>query len=65
MRLYNRSHSPGHDEDNFALQDDIRQRVRDQEVGGTPSEALFLLASTDLLSTHIVLEDLHLFFSWR
>lgn len=35
MRVPCRGHSPGHDEDSFTLYDDIRQGVRDKEVGGT------------------------------
>ena len=65
MRIYNRSHPPSHDEDYFALQDDIRQRIRNQEVGGTPSKGLFLHASANFSLLRIVLEDLYLFFPWR
>lgn len=65
MRVYNRSHSPGHDKDDFTLHNDIRQRTCDQEVGGTSSEASFPHVPTDLSFAHIVLEGLHLFFSWR
>ena len=42
MRIHRRCHSSGHDEDSFALQDDIRQGVRDQEVGGTAFDSPFL-----------------------
>lgn len=65
MRVYHRSHSPGHGEDNFALHDDIRQRIRDQEMAGTSTEPLFLHVSTNSSFTRIVLEGLHFFFSWR
>ena len=65
MRVYNRSHSPGHDEDDFALHDDIRQRTRDKEAGGMSSKASFPHVSIDLLLTYIVVEAIYLFFSWR
>ena len=59
MRVHHCSHSPGHDEDSVALHDDIRQRVRDQEAGGTSFSALSLYTSTKFAPTPPVLENLY------
>jgi len=50
MRVHHRGHPSGNDKDGFALHDDIRQGVGDQEGGGASFDALFPRGPTDLRS---------------
>jgi len=65
MRVRRRSHSPGHDKTGFALHDDIRQRLGDQEGAGTPFDIPLTHNHTEFAFVPVVLENLYHFLPRR
>jgi len=65
MRVHHRSHPSSHDQDSFALHDDIRQRIGDQEGRGTSFYTPFMNVSVEFAFVPVVLENLYLFLPRR